>query len=130
MIDFKFWEDESKGIIPQDLFSETAKKIAEEINKESGGNINKLTQIRKFYDELLQFHTKIKTNPNEFGKMLPYIKMMNSKVAYAKGRKLIGDKFEKFINKGIQQIKKKEDFEVFVSLFEAFLGFYNALKKE
>lgn len=123
--EIKFWKDEVKGIVNPELFSEVANKWAEQIKKAGINNRdrNKISQLRKFYDEVLIFHGRIK-NEEEFQKMLPYIKILNAKAYYAEGRKLITEDFRVFIQKSLSQIKNKKDFDVFVKFFEAFMGFY------
>ncbi len=124
----EFWENKSKGIVKKELFSEDADKLAKDIAAEGEG-FNKPAQVRKFYDEILQFHARLKADPSKFPILLPYIKMINSKVAYSYGRKLIGEKFKNFISQCITKISDKDDFEVFVNFFEAFLGYYQLYKK-
>ncbi|PMP70905.1 MAG: type III-A CRISPR-associated protein Csm2 [Thermodesulfovibrio aggregans] len=121
----KFWEDEAREIVNPELFSEIADKWAKDI-KESGKkkkDKNKISQLRKFYDEVLTFHGRIK-NDEEFQKMLPYIKILNAKAYYAEGRNLITEEFRMFLKECINQIRSKKDFDVFVKFFEAFMGFY------
>ncbi len=123
--EIKFWKDEAKGIVNPELFSEVANKWAEQI-KTSGKNNrdrNKSSQLRKFYDEVLLFHGRVKSE-EEFQKMLPYIKILNAKAYYAEGRRLITKDFREFIQKSLSQINNKKDFDVFVKFFEAFMGFY------
>lgn len=123
--DIKFWQDEKQELVNPELFSDVANKCAEQIKTEGAQNRdkNKISQIRKFYDEVLLFHGRIK-DEDQFQKMLPYIKMLNAKVFYALGREYITEKFKEFIQKCIGQIKNKKDFDVFVKFFEAFMGYY------
>ncbi len=115
-----FWKDRSKGQIDPDLFSTKAEALASLVFKESNKKLNNPTQIRKFYDEVLRF----KSNTDEFEVLLPYIKMLNAKAAYAMGRDLISKSFKDFISTSIKQIENRDDFEVFANFFEAFIGFY------
>lgn len=122
-----FWKDKSKKQIDAELFSDKANKLAEDIYKEqqqSRGKANKPTQIRKFYDEVLRFDSMLKTNPADFDNILPYLKMLNAKVAYAMGRDLVSKGFKDFISTSLNQIKDKDDFDAFAGLFEAFMGYY------
>lgn len=124
-----FWEDREKKIIKANLFSEEAKRIADEVFAEKDNKKNNPTQIRKFYDEVLRFDSILKSiatekKDDEFKKLLPYLLMLNAKAAYAEARDLVSQKFREFINKSLSQIKTKEDFEAFAGLFEAFMGFY------
>jgi CRISPR-associated protein Csm2 len=126
-MEISFWKDKSKMQLDIELFSTKAQKLAEEIykdQKQSKGKVNKPTQIRKFYDEILKFDSIIKSKPDDFEKLLPYLKMLNAKAAYALGRKLVSKKFKDFIFASSAQINTKEDFDAFKNFFEAFMGFY------
>lgn len=126
-MEIKFWKDKSKRQIDTELFSDKANKLAEDIYKEqqqSRGKANKPTQIRKFYDEVLRFDSMLKTNPSDFENILPYLKMLNAKAAYALGRDLVSKGFKDFISTSLNQIKDKDDFDAFAGLFEAFMGYY------
>lgn len=124
-----FWKDRDKKIIDPTLFNEQAKKFADDVFSERDNKKNNPTQLRKFYDEVLNFSNILKSIPlekqeSEFNKLLPYIMMLNSKAAYAQARDLISRNFKNFISESLSQIKTKEDFEAFLGLFEAFMGFY------
>ena len=123
----EFWKDKSRNQLDPELFSKKAEEIAKEINAErlqSRGKANKPTQIRNFYEEVLRFDSMLKTSPGEFDNILPYLKMINAKVAYAVGRDLVTSKFKDFISNSLKQVKDKEDFNAFAGLFEAFMGYY------
>ncbi len=123
-MDIKFWKDKDKKRIDPDLFSGTADTLAKKIYDEAINKLNKPTQIRKFYDEVLRFDSMLKTNPSDFENILPYLKMLNAKAAYAMGRDLVSKGFKDFISNSLNQIKDKDDFDAFASLFEAFMGYY------
>ncbi len=126
------------GKLDPDLFSSKAENIAIEIFKgldRSRGKLNKITQIRKFYDEVIRFDAILKSLPaekqeEEFEKILPYLKMLNAKVTYAMGRELVTKEFKDFIYQSLNQIKTLEDFYIFATLFEAFMGFYKYYTNE
>lgn len=127
----KFFEDENNLIIKSDLFSKIAEDWAIKICK-SGLNAkgdklekNKISQIRKFYDEALNIKELLKAG-EDYRLVFPYIKMLNAKAAYAEGRKLITREFKEFISEALMQVKEnnKKSFEVFLSFFEAFMGYY------
>lgn len=123
--EIKFWQNREKELVNPDLFSDVADKWAANI-KESGtreGDKNKISQIRKFYDEVLLFASRVR-GEEDFQKMLPYIKMLNAKAAYAKGRKHITEDFKNFISNCLSQIQTKKDFDVFTKFFESFMGYY------
>ena len=124
----EFWKDKSKNQLDPELFSAKAEELAKEINadrqRSRGKAINKPTQIRNFYEEVLRFDSMLKTKPEDFDNVLPYLKMINAKVAYAVGRELVTNKFKDFITSSLNQVKDKADFDAFAGLFEAFMGYY------
>lgn len=119
-----FWKDKGNKLIEPELFSAIAENIAKKVADDGSKTINKRSQIRKFYDEVLNFSARVGKDSTGFEKMLPYLKMLNAKAAYAKGRGLISDNFKNFISDSLKQINDIDDFEVFLGLFEAFMGYY------
>jgi len=121
------WKDREKQIVEPKLFSKDAqylsKELADDCSK-SKKKLNKRTQIRKFYDEVVRLTLLSKSRPQEWQNILPLVHMLTAKAAYAKGRSLISDNFMKFIKESINQIESPDDLEVFSNFFEAFMGFY------
>ncbi len=112
-----------------ELFNKTADNWAEKIGTGKGGVKN--TQIRKFYDYVLEWNQKAKHSTDEefVGNILPFIKMLNSKVAYAStrssgGTKLVNKAFVEMMNSCIAQVNSKQDLETFKLFFEAVIGFH------
>lgn len=134
-MEIKFYDENEN--VKQDLFSKIAEDYAKEIANEGRdrqGKLKKnaLSQVRKFYDEVLKFKMKLQQESNKFDDLLPYIKMLNAKAVYAQGRDHVTKGFVNFIRMCIEQVKTKKDFEIFTDFFEAFMGFYKyeAEKKE
>ena len=123
----QFWKDRSNRQIDPELFSTTAEELANRVNLErinSRDKLNKPTQVRKFFDEVIRYQGLTQSDPKQFAELLPYIKMLNAKAAYAAGRDLIGSEFKTFLSESLKQVNDREDFEIFCNFFEAFLGFY------
>ncbi|CAA6820354.1 MAG: CRISPR-associated protein, Csm2 family [uncultured Thiotrichaceae bacterium] len=110
------------GDLEPELFSSVAEQTARTIA--SGKNTNKSTQLRKFYDEICMWETRISSHPEMFKESLPFIKMINAKVAYAKGRKLVDDNYVLLINHCLKQIQDEDTMRYFKLFMEAFMGFY------
>lgn len=126
--------------VPIELFDQTARLAAKIIgdNRES----NKPTQVRKFYDELCMWHDKVhmaKDKEKALEENLPFIRMLNAKIAYAKGRNqkddrrdptvvdrtgLVDKNFVDLFSPCIQQIDSYKKLRNFKLFFEAFMGFY------
>ncbi len=125
MVDVTFYKNEQTRAIRPELFSTTAEGLAKAFAG-SDERVNKRTQIRKFYDEVVRLNTLAKQTKDQgaWDDILPYLNMLIAKAAYAQGRKLVTEDFVEFIRKSITQITIRKDLDVFASLFEAFMGFY------
>ncbi len=115
--------------LPPEIFNKTAEEAAKEIS--NGGNKNKSTQLRRFYDELVMFNDRIPQGTPEkkderFREMEPFIKMLNAKAAYAKGRNLVDDKFVNIFSQCINQITDYESLRHCKLFMEAMIGFRKA----
>lgn len=114
--------------IAVDLFSEVAHETARIIARDSKSN--KPTQLRRFYDEIVMWDTRINTQSTKekrdkvFDESLPFIRMMNAKVAYAKGRKLVNDDYLDLLNHCLKEAKDPRSMRHFKLFMEAFMGFY------
>lgn len=114
-----------------ELLNETAKKMAIDIGAGRGGVQN--TQIRKFFDQVLDLNNKAKHSDDFNGEILPFVKMLNSKVAYASSRKsaggnIVNKAFVEMMNQCIGQVDTKEKLKVFKLFFEAVIGFHKSLE--
>ena len=123
-MEIKFWKDPKTRTINTDLFDGVAEQSAQEVSRAGGRNRNKPTQLRKFYDEVLRLESLMKDKPEEFEKNLPYLKMLNAKVAYAKARDLVTEEFRQMIKQGISQVDNPDSLKLFARFFEAFMGYY------
>jgi len=130
-----FYKDKEKRILNPELFSDVAEKLADNIyrsglRKKKDGKqkleLNKRTQIRKFYDEVIRLNSLAnnKTNPEKWDNILPFVNMLIAKAAYAEGRDNVTGDFTDFMKGSIKQISDSEDLLVFANFFEAFMGFY------
>jgi CRISPR-associated protein Csm2 len=109
-----------------ELFDTVAEEIAKDVGSVRDGNLS--TQLRRFYDEVCQWHQRVQLAPDEFQKALPLIRMINAKVVYAQGRKLVDAKFAGLMQDCLRKVVDVESFNNFKLFFEAFLGFYKIHK--
>jgi len=123
-----------------ELFNETAKKWAELIYKDKEyiekekkrGKLEnnfksdpiKPTQMRKFYDQLLERHNEVIIEKKDLDEVLPFVKMILSKVEYAYSRELVNKSFRKMMTECIKQINDEQELKNFKLFFEAVIGFY------
>ena len=110
--------------LPADLFDNVARATAKAVAGDSRNQANKPSQIRQFYDELVMWEEKARSAPERFAELLPFIRMLNAKAAYAKGRRHVDDNFVEFISCCVTQVDDYTSLRHFKLFFEAFLGFY------
>lgn len=87
-------------------------------------------QLRKFYNEFkglekkLQFRAKTAdVEESAFRGILPLVKMVKSKVAYASGGNKVPRSFADWLNANVDAINSARDFRAFLLHFEAVVGF-------
>lgn len=115
----KFGKDKSP-----EIFSTIAEITAQKIK--SNPNANKTTQLRKFYDELAMWNDRVQVAKNrdeKYQELVPFIKMMKAKVAYAEGRKHIDANFSDAFNQCIDQINSAETLRDAKLFMEAVMGY-------
>ena len=104
----------------------TARVIANPVKREH----NKSTQLRGFYDEILMWEQKTRNmNQEQFDELLPLIRMINAKVAYAKGRGLVDQNFFDLIRHCLHQVKSPATMRNCKLFLEAFMGFFKVYGK-
>jgi CRISPR type III-A-associated protein Csm2 len=88
----------------------------------------KSSQLRKFYDKIDELYYKsLNMHRDDFQtKVLPFVKMVRSKVYNAKNKQpaLVNEPFVVFMENAIKQVTNKETLKNFKFLFEAVVGFY------
>lgn len=129
-----YYKNDGKTVLPE-LFDDTAAKVASSFvgkNKDGREIGVTSTQLRRIFDETKRFEQILSSSPEQWDAQYPYIRMIKSKVAYQVARAAkdkseeagIYKNLEKFINSCIDLIKTREDYSIFVALFEATYGFY------
>lgn len=119
----------------KELFTENAEKIANDLVKNGGDSNISTTQIRKFYNDfqVLKAKADTKRDENEFKEdILPLIYLSKAKLAYAYGKDngKISKEFVDSLNKYIDMIETKDDFETFMNFYQALIGYTTYLFKE
>jgi len=121
--------------MPELLFADIAQDAARTIAAAGAGKTNKSSQLRKFYDELVMWHDKLAFEKTadaraaKYRELAPFIKMMNAKVAYARGRGHVDQNFEQLFSHLIRQIACPATLKNAKLFMEAVLGFLKAEEK-
>ena len=111
----------SKGEHLGKLYSVIAYIVAKQLNYEMGS-----TQFRKFYDKVLELYEKSQrvSNDEEFkAEILPFVKLLYSKVQYSVERNVAGNNFKKVMIKSLDKVKTKTELANFKLFLEAIIGF-------
>lgn len=121
--------------MPELLFADIAQEAARTIAAAGAGKTNKSSQLRKFYDELVMWHDRVAFEKTadaraaKYRELAPFIKMMNAKAAYAKGRGHVDQNFEQLFSHLIRQIACPATLKNAKLFMEAVLGFLKAEEK-
>ncbi len=122
-------EDELMSDMFSSVAEDAAKHVAEwdEQSKEAGKQASKSTQLRKFYDEICMWHSKVQDDSACLQKNLPLILMLKAKVAYSEGRKHVNKAYVNVLNRCLDQLQARAEPRTLQNLklfMEAFTGFY------
>lgn len=124
--------------IPKNLFSDIAKEKAATVAQAAQAHkkdVNKSTQLRKFYDELVMWFEKVHAERTpadreaKYTEVAPFIQMLVAKVAYAKGREHVDECFEQLFVHVVKEISDATTLKHAKLFMEAFMGFYKAQEK-
>ena len=120
--DFKPNFKETKALV--ELLGEDAKNIAKLLNDGYGADIS-TTQFRQFYDKILELNDKAQgLSEADFEvKILPFVKLLNSKVQYSKSRRNCGERFEKMMDRSIKKVNSEIELQNFKYFLEAIIGY-------
>jgi len=112
------------------LFDDIARGHAERVAS-ADRSVNKATQLRRFYDEIVMWETRVSQQPPEkFADFLPLIRMLNAKAAYAQGRKLVDTTFSTLLQETLKEVKDSESMTHCKHFWEAFTGFYKLQRSD
>lgn len=114
-----------------DLFAGVAERCARTVglrDDERPRKENKPSQLRKFYDELVMWDERVRAEEHKFAEFLPFIRMLNAKAAYAKGRELVDANYEALMNHCLKEISSAETLHRCKTFFEAFMGYYKVVR--
>lgn len=83
------------------------------------------TQFRKFYEKILELNDKAQglTQERFEIEILPFLKMLNSKVEYAKTRELVGQNFVNLFRNCIKNVNTASELQNFKYFLEAIIGY-------
>lgn len=106
------------------LYSDIAEEAAREVAAAAGAKTNKASQLRRFYDELVQLHTRVGASDDRFAFQAPFIQMLKAKSAYAKARELTDENFDALLRHVVDEVCDVRTLGQAKLFMEAFMAFY------
>lgn len=122
LIDDRYQDIKFEMPLNPELFNSIAQDAAKKVAVDR--RFNNSTQLRRFYDELCLWEMRVTQKPEKFSEYLPYIRMLNAKVAYAESRKLVDATFAGLLHHTLTEVKSAETLAACKLFWEAFTGFY------
>jgi CRISPR-associated protein Csm2 len=111
-----------------DLYAEVAEEAARVVAG-SKNEINKPSQLRRFYDELVMWQEKVGRDEARFKECEPFIQMLRAKAAYALGRGHVDANFRALFDHLIKQASDAQTLRQAKLFMEAFMAFYKVHKR-
>jgi len=105
------------------LFGDEAKRVAGLLNDGGFRADISTTQFRQFYEKILELNDKAQGNERFNIEVLPFVKLLNSKVQYSKSRRNCGDRFEEMMDKSIKAVNSQIELQNFKYFLEAIIGY-------
>lgn len=117
------------GPLSPHLFSTHAEEAARAVSG-AAKEMNKASQLRRFYDELVMWQERVGTQDAKFTEHEPYIRMLKAKAAYAKGRKHVDANFRALFDRLIDQSTNAATLRQAKLFFEAFMAYYKIYRAQ
>jgi len=105
------------------LFGDEAKRVANLLNDGGYSADISTTQFRQFYEKILELNDKAQGNDRFDIEVLPFVKLLNSKVQYSKSRRNCGKRFEDMMDKSIKAVNSEDELRNFKYFLEAIIGY-------
>jgi len=114
---------ETKALV--ELFGKEAKRVANLLNDGGFRADISTTQFRQFYEKILELNDKAQglSVPEFEVKVLPFVKLLNSKVQYSKSRRNCGERFETMMDESIKNVNSAVELQNFKYFLEAIIGY-------
>lgn len=118
-----YYNDSEKKKLKKEYIVCYPKELAKALEGDGGRDMNKSSQIRKFYRYLLRADQKMRLHDNDFTLIESDIARLQPHVSYAGKRKVVSPLFIRFIEENVAAVHDEKDMEAFVRHFEAIIAF-------
>lgn len=125
-----YMEKQGEKVLNPALLNEEAHSVAQDFVSKKGTALTS-AQLRRFYGEAKNLEKKAtdkernEITEESFAPVLPLVKMLKSKVAYAANpaNPKVPEDFKKWLDKHLDSVNSAEEFKAFLLHFEAVVGF-------
>lgn len=123
MTQFKPNFNDTKALV--ELFGDESKRVANLLNDGGFSPDISTTQFRQFYEKILELNDKAQglSVPEFEVKVLPFVKLLNSKVQYSYSRKNCREKFVTMMEVSIRNVNSATELQNFKYFLEAIIGY-------
>jgi CRISPR-associated protein Csm2 len=123
MTQFKPNFNDTKALV--ELFGDESKRVANLLNDGGFAPDISTTQFRQFYEKILELNDKAQglSVPEFEVKVLPFVKLLNSKVQYSYSRKNCREKFVTMMEVSIRNVNSATELQNFKYFLEAIIGY-------
>jgi len=105
------------------LFGDEAKRVANLLNDGGYSADISTTQFRQFYEKILELNDKAQGNDRFDIEVLPFVKLLNSKVQYSFSRRNCRENFVTMMDKSIKAVNSEDELRNFKYFLEAIIGY-------
>ena len=118
-----YYADKEKKELKKEYIVKYSKHIAKSLDDEGGRDINKRSQLRKFYEYVIRVEKSVFYSEHNFERYEADLWELLPHVEYAKSRKVVSDIFVKFIKKNLDNIHDEKDLKAFSRHFESIVAY-------
>ncbi|MFG6395001.1 MAG: type III-A CRISPR-associated protein Csm2 [Lachnospiraceae bacterium] len=118
-----YYSDPEKEKLKKEYITRYPENIAKSLEHDSSKEVNKRSQIRKFYEYLLRVERKMQLKGNDYSMAEADLEALVPYVSYANKRKLVSALFQTYIKKNVESVHDEKDMKAFVKHFEALVAF-------
>ena len=132
----KYFEDEAKDLLVEDLFSTRAREMADKLLKQ------RITRVqgRKYFAEVRALEARFKSEKHRlksgdspelaFERIKPYLGLLQAKAYYGQRKERNMQEFARFIEDCVKDVHTEKTFKAMVKYIEAVVAFFMPDAKE
>lgn len=118
-----YYIKDKEKILDKNYIIKYPREIAKTFEKQGKRNVNKRSQIRKFYEYSLRIGEMVKGDDERFASYEAELCRLESFAEYAESRERVSALFTEFIRRNLEHINNAKDLAAFNKHFEAIIAY-------